>query len=62
MEMTSGSIQFKEAAMSEQSLRRLVLDGVFWLTAVKVISQVVSWTITIYVIRILSPNDYGLMA
>lgn len=48
--------------MAEKSIRRRVLDGVFWLTAVKVVSQVISWTITVYVIRILSPNDYGLMA
>jgi O-antigen/teichoic acid export membrane protein len=39
-----------------------VLDGVFWLTLVKVFGQVISWTITVYVIRILSPDDYGLMA
>jgi len=39
-----------------------VLDGVFWLTVVKVVGQVISWTITVFVIRILSPNDYGLMA
>ncbi len=48
--------------MAEKSLRRRVLDGVFWLTGVKIVGQVVSWTITIYVIRILSPNDYGLVA
>ncbi|OFW03062.1 MAG: hypothetical protein A3G20_01585 [Acidobacteria bacterium RIFCSPLOWO2_12_FULL_59_11] len=34
----------------------------FWLTMVKVVGQLVSWTITIYVVRILSPTDYGLMA
>jgi len=39
-----------------------MLDGVYWLTAVKVLSQVISWAITIYVMRILSPSDYGLMA
>jgi O-antigen/teichoic acid export membrane protein len=43
-------------------MRRRIIDGVFWLTAVKVIAQVISWTVTIHVIRILSPNDYGLMA
>ena len=48
--------------MPEKSLRRRVLEGVFWLTVVKVFGQVFSWAITIYVIRILSPNDYGLMA
>lgn len=52
----------KLAAMPEKSMRRRVLDGVAWLTAVKVFGQVISWTITVYVIRILSPNDYGLMA
>jgi teichuronic acid exporter len=56
------SIFLAEAALTEKSLRRLVLDGVFWLTVVKVLSQVISWTITIYVMRVLSPGDYGLMA
>jgi O-antigen/teichoic acid export membrane protein len=40
--------------MPEKSLRRRLVEGVFWLTAVKVFSQVISWIITIYVIRILS--------
>jgi len=48
--------------MPEKSLRRRVLDGVFWLTAAKLLGQLVSWAITVYVIRILSPNDYGLLA
>ena len=39
-----------------------MLDGLYWLTAVKVLSQGISWAVTVYVIRILSPNDYGLMA
>ena len=39
-----------------------MLDGVVWLTAVRIFGQVLSWTITVYVVRILSPNDYGLMA
>src|SRR5688572_16284835 len=48
--------------MPERTLRQRVLDGLYWLTAVKVLSQAISWAVTIYVIRILSPNDYGLMA
>ncbi len=56
------SIYFKGTALPEKSLRRRVLDGVLWLTAVKVLSQVISWTVSIYVIRILTPDDYGLMA
>lgn len=55
-------ILHKETAVPEKSLKRQVLDGVLWLTLVKVFGQVISWTITVYVIRILSPNDYGLMA
>ena len=39
-----------------------MLDGVVWVTVVRVLGQVLSWTITIYVVRILSPDDYGLMA
>jgi teichuronic acid exporter len=49
-------------ALTEKSLRRLVRDGVYWLTVVKIVSQVISWAITIYVMRVLSPSDYGLMA
>lgn len=39
-----------------------MLDGVVWLTAVRVVGQLVFWTVTIFVVRILSPEDYGLMA
>ena len=48
--------------MTEKSLGRLVRDGVFWLTAVKLGGQLLSWAITVYVMRILSPSDYGLVA
>jgi len=48
--------------LPEKSLRRRVRDGVFWLTAVKIGGQLISWSITIYVMRLLSPSDYGLMA
>jgi teichuronic acid exporter len=48
--------------LAEKTLRRRIVDGVFWLTIVKVVGQLISWTITVYVIRILSPDDYGLAA
>jgi len=48
--------------LPERSLKRRLLHGLFWLTAAKIIGQAITWTITIYVVRILSPNDYGLMA
>jgi O-antigen/teichoic acid export membrane protein len=60
--MKTDSILLKHAGTSEKSLRQRVLDGVFWLAVVKICAQVISWTITVYVVRILSPNDYGLMA
>jgi len=53
---------FSETTLPEKSLRRKVLDGVFWLSAVRIGGQLISWAITVYVIRILSPSDYGLMA
>jgi len=39
-----------------------MVDGVFWLTLGKLVGQLISWSITVYVVRILSPDDYGLMA
>ena len=44
------------------SLRSRVVSGVFWLGATKALGQVISWGTTIYVARLLSPDDYGLMA
>lgn len=38
------------------------LQGASWLALFKLISQLFSWTVTILVARILSPDDYGLMA
>ena len=51
-----------QAAVVESNVRRRIVDGVLWLTILKLVGQVISWTITVYVVRILSPNDYGLMA
>lgn len=39
-----------------------VLSGFRWLAAGKFAGQLITWAITILVIRILSPDDYGLMA
>lgn len=44
------------------NLRNQVLDAVKWSVAGRLASQLVTWAITIYVIRLLSPSDYGLMA
>lgn len=44
------------------SLRIQVLAGLKWTVLGRLASQVVTWAVTIYVIRLLSPEDYGLMA
>ena len=60
--MKTESILVQDATLLRKSVERRILDGVFWLSLVKILGQIISWTITVYVIRILSPNDYGLMA
>jgi teichuronic acid exporter len=42
-------------------LRERVIEGVVWLTATRLSGQVITWIITIFVVRLLSPADYGLM-
>ncbi|HEV8533649.1 MAG TPA: lipopolysaccharide biosynthesis protein [Methylomirabilota bacterium] len=44
------------------NLRTRVLIALRWTILSKFVGQLISWTITLYVIRILSPDDYGLMA
>ncbi len=36
--------------------------GVKWVAGAKLVSQVVTWGVTIYVMRLLAPSDYGLLA
>lgn len=43
-------------------LRKKVLVGLSWSGGSRLISQLVTWAITILVMRLLSPGDYGLMA
>ncbi len=43
-------------------LRDQVISSVFWVAAMQYTGQIVSWAITLYVIRLLDPDDYGLMA
>jgi teichuronic acid exporter len=42
--------------------KSLVVSSLKWQTLSKTLTQVVSWGSTILVMRLLSPNDYGLMA
>jgi len=42
-------------------LRERVVNGVLWLTATRASGQIITWIITIIVLRLLTPEDYGLM-
>jgi teichuronic acid exporter len=44
------------------SLKQQVMSGLAWSVASKLITQVFSWVSTFFVIRMLTPEDYGLMA
>ncbi|MDH3314162.1 MAG: lipopolysaccharide biosynthesis protein [Betaproteobacteria bacterium] len=44
------------------SLRQKVLSGLIWTSGTRLLGQIVTWAITIVVIRLLSPSDYGLLA
>ncbi len=44
------------------NLKNLVLKSLGWSFGAKGVGQVVNWCITLYVIRLLAPEDYGLMA
>src|SRR5215470_1561820 len=44
------------------SVKAEVLNALRWSAAGRLAGQLASWAITIYVIRILDPADYGLMS
>jgi O-antigen/teichoic acid export membrane protein len=48
--------------IGRDDIRTKVLIALRWTTVSKFLGQLVSWVVTVYVIRILSPDDYGLMA
>ena len=43
-------------------LGKTVIDGLKWTAGVKLGGQILSWAITIVVVRLLTPADYGLLA
>ena len=47
--------------MTSESLRTKVVSGFFWLATTKALGQAISWVITLAVVRLLAPEDYGLM-
>ncbi|MEQ1725260.1 MAG: lipopolysaccharide biosynthesis protein [Sphingopyxis sp.] len=45
-----------------EDLSGQVRQAIFWRTGTQIVSQAISWTATLIVIRILNPADYGLFA
>ena len=43
------------------NLEQQAVKSVFWVGIAKTAGQVLSWAVTFLLIRILSPDDYGLM-
>src|SRR5215831_17566501 len=44
------------------SIERRAISALKWATAAKLVVQLASWAGTLVVIRLLTPDDYGLMA
>jgi O-antigen/teichoic acid export membrane protein len=47
---------------TDMSLKNKVISGLKWSIITKLIAQLFSWISTFFVIRMLSPEDYGIMA
>ena len=52
----------ESSAQSRQNLDRTLFHGIAWTALGRWIAQAISWTATLYVARILTPGDYGLVA
>lgn len=48
--------------MTQESVSLAVLSGIRWTAGARILSQVATWAITLIVIRLLTPADYGLVA
>jgi len=44
------------------TLRKQVFSAIRWTAGARAISQVITWAITLVVVRLLTPGDYGLLA
>src|SRR5690554_972856 len=47
---------------TDGNITKIVFRSISWLAIFKFSSQTLSWVITLIIARILSPDDYGLMA
>lgn len=59
---TSGSGAAAMRDRADVSIGQKVVSAIGWSTAIKVGFQMLTWAMTLLVIRILSPDDYGLVA
>ena len=48
--------------MSDDQLKLRTLSGVRWMVAARFIVQAITWPMTILVMRLLHPHDYGVVA
>jgi hypothetical protein len=48
--------------MTGSDFRQVALSGARWTLAAKISLQLFTWPVTIVVIRLLEPGDYGLLA
>ncbi len=48
--------------MNTRDLDRTLFAGIAWTAALRWLGQVVSWSATLYAVRVLTPSDYGLVA
>ncbi len=44
------------------TMRKQILSGLKWTAGAKIVSQIITWGITLIVMRLLTPGDYGLLA
>ena len=50
------------SSFDEGELRRKLISGTKWAACLRLLTQLISWLITIFVVRYLSADDYGLNA
>ena len=46
----------------EAKLRKQLVSGAKWATGVRIASQIFTWAVTLIMVRLLTPQDYGLNA
>src|SRR3546814_3401617 len=62
-EMVSESAEFKSAGDTQDSPRAFgdrVRRAVIWRSGSQIVAQIITWSVTLIVIRLLDPADYGL--